>query len=272
MANILIVTRGLPSLIYPSVELGRRLAAANHRVTIAGDDDARVLARHHHLGFLLLEPDGYDAFLREDAGRSAIERLRTFRCRRGRARASLGVDGFAAVLRRDRPDLVLVNGEMHAHIIVAAAIGQPVALLNSFVSIWRQAGLPPPHHLARPGAGWKGTAARDVAALAEPARAQAGVVAGWSARGTPGAIACPCCSTWHVLWASTRVRWTPAVADPVHYRRLPILSLHALEFEFRHRPPDHVHYVGPMILACPARSRAVSRGSRASRGALRPPS
>jgi UDP:flavonoid glycosyltransferase YjiC (YdhE family) len=35
---------------------------------------------------------------------------------------------------------------------------------------------------------------------------------------------------------------------PFTYRRLPVLSLHALDFEFPHRPPDHVHYVGPMIL------------------------
>jgi UDP:flavonoid glycosyltransferase YjiC (YdhE family) len=35
---------------------------------------------------------------------------------------------------------------------------------------------------------------------------------------------------------------------PFTYRRLPALSLHALEFEFPHRPPEHVHYVGPMVL------------------------
>jgi UDP:flavonoid glycosyltransferase YjiC (YdhE family) len=35
---------------------------------------------------------------------------------------------------------------------------------------------------------------------------------------------------------------------PFTYRRLPVLSLHALEFEFPHRPPDRVHYVGPMVL------------------------
>jgi UDP:flavonoid glycosyltransferase YjiC (YdhE family) len=35
---------------------------------------------------------------------------------------------------------------------------------------------------------------------------------------------------------------------PFTYRRLPALSLHALEFEFPHVPPDHVHYVGPMVL------------------------
>jgi MGT family glycosyltransferase len=35
---------------------------------------------------------------------------------------------------------------------------------------------------------------------------------------------------------------------PFTYRRLPTLSLHALEIEFPHRPPSWVHYVGPMVL------------------------
>jgi UDP:flavonoid glycosyltransferase YjiC (YdhE family) len=35
---------------------------------------------------------------------------------------------------------------------------------------------------------------------------------------------------------------------PWTYRRLPVLSLHALEFDFPHQPPARVHYVGPMVL------------------------
>jgi UDP:flavonoid glycosyltransferase YjiC (YdhE family) len=46
----------------------------------------------------------------------------------------------------------------------------------------------------------------------------------------------------------------PAEADtgqwliPFTYRRLPVLSLHALEFELPHRPPRNAHYVGPLLL------------------------
>lgn len=249
MANLLIVTRGLPSLVYPAVELGRRLAAANHGVTLAGDDNARTLAQGHHLDFRLLEPGGYDAFLRDDRARPLTERLTQRQTRRARARAALAVDGFAAALERDRQDLVLINGEMHEHIIVAVAAGVRVVLLNSFVSIWRRRGLPPPHHRVRPGAGWKGT--------------QTGMSLLWQ----------------NLRLRKLRRRWLEWVRDagadrvsvlhdlarsvgfdprgfddrqwliPFTYRRLPVLSLHALEFEFPHRPPDHVHYVGPMILA-----------------------
>ena len=63
MASIIVVTSGLPSVVYPSVELARRLAAAGHRLTLAGLPDSRALVEHHGLDFLPLEPSRYqDAF------------------------------------------------------------------------------------------------------------------------------------------------------------------------------------------------------------------
>jgi zeaxanthin glucosyltransferase len=35
---------------------------------------------------------------------------------------------------------------------------------------------------------------------------------------------------------------------PFTYREMPALCTHALEFEFPHEPPAHVHYLGPLIL------------------------
>jgi UDP:flavonoid glycosyltransferase YjiC (YdhE family) len=67
MASILIVTRGLPSVVYQSVELARRLAAAGHRLTFAGDAGARPLVEHHGLAFLGLDPDRFEQFLEDDA-------------------------------------------------------------------------------------------------------------------------------------------------------------------------------------------------------------
>jgi zeaxanthin glucosyltransferase len=248
MAHLLIVTRGLASLVYPAIELARRLAAAGHRVTFAGDETAGAVAAEHHLGFLRLDPDAYDTFLRADRRSWTAARWANRRARGAQARAALLPGAYAAALERDPPDLVLINGEMHEHIIATAAAGVEMALLNSFVSIWRAPGLPPPHHLARPGTGWRGSRI------------------GMSL-------------LWHNLrLRKLRKRWLAWVRDagcdretvlrdlahaagleselddrqwliPFTYRRFPVLSLHAAEFEFPHRPPDHVHPVGPMILA-----------------------
>ncbi len=248
MANLLIVARGLPSLVYPAVELARRLAAANHHVVIAGDAEAGALAQPHQVGFLPLEPCAFEAFVSQDESRSTVERLRHLRQRRLRGRASMAVDGFVHYLRRDRPDLVLVNGEMHAHIMAAASSGTPVALLNTFASIWRQRGLPPPHHLARPGVGWLGTPA-GMALLWEHLRVRKRYRR-WLERLRH--VGCDRASVLRDFGRS--VGFDVSQLDdrqwliPFTYRHLPVLSLHALEFEFPHRPPDRVHYVGPMIL------------------------
>jgi len=249
MANILIVTRGLPSLVYPGVELARRLAAAGHCVTVAGDPDDRRLVEHHALAFLPLEPGGYEEFLKTDHSVPRLTRLMNVRRRRGLASESLGMRGFVEAVRGVRADLLLINGEMHEHIITASGAGMRVALLNSFVSIWRQPGVPPPHHVARPGTGWRGT--------------RAGMSLLWGALRVRKwwrvwhdrclRIGCDHTSVLRKLSREVGFDFAREIDAsqwliPFTYRRLPALTLHALEFEFPHRPPDHVRYVGPMVL------------------------
>ena len=249
MANILTVTRGLPSVLYSSVELARRLASDGHRVIFAGAPDARRLVEHLRLDFLPLESSRYEEFLYADGRAGALERLLHVRRRRERALQSLGVASFARAVRELRPDLILINGEMHEHIIAAWAAGLPMALLSSFVSIWRQPGLPPPHHFVRPGVGWKGTRLGISLlwqALRLEKRRRAALL--WAQR-----IGCDRLSLLRLLARDAGLDFRRETdgrqwLKPFTYRRLPVLSLHALEFEFPHRPPERVHYVGPMVL------------------------
>jgi zeaxanthin glucosyltransferase len=264
LAHILILTRGLPSLVYSALELSRRLAAAGHRVTFGGDDATRALASSCGLDFLPLDPDGYDDFLRADRRRGWVSRYANARGRRHEARAALRLAGFRERLEHDRPDLVLVNGEMHAHVMAAFGAGVSVALLNTFVSVWRVPGMPPPHHLARPGVGWRGTSA-GIALLWENLRLRK-MRRRWIARVRDAG-----CDRLSILRDLAREAGMDAEdlderqwLIPFTYRRLPVLSLHAREFEFPHRPPEHVHYVGPMILA----SRADGPLSPADRARL----
>jgi UDP:flavonoid glycosyltransferase YjiC (YdhE family) len=249
MAHILIVTRGLPSLLYPSVELGRRLAAAGHRVTFATRAEDRGLVELYRLEFLPLDPSRYDEFVAADAGVAALRRLLNLRLRREQARASLGVDGFVQAVQDMRPDLVLINGEMHEHVIAASTTGASIVLLNSFVSIWRQPGLPPPHAPVRPGVGWKGSRP-GIALLWLVLRLRKWRRA-WVQK--VQRMGCDQLSTLKGLAEDSDFDFDRETDDsqwliPFTYRHLPVLSLHALEFEFPHRPPDRVHYVGPMVL------------------------
>jgi UDP:flavonoid glycosyltransferase YjiC (YdhE family) len=253
MAHILTVTRGLPSVVYQAVEVARRLVAAGHEVIFAGDPEARTLVTSHGIGFHPLALDGFETFADADARLPLARRVRERRARTRRAIESLGIAEFSAELRRLHPDLLLINGEMHAHVLAAIAAGVPVAILNSFVSIWRKPGLPPPHHLARPGVGWRGSRTGmwllwETLRLRKRARV---------ARERLRRAGCDRVAVYRALARQLGVdfdRETDAGhwLIPFTYRRCPALTLHAVEFEFPHEPPRHVRYVGPMVL----RSRA----------------
>jgi UDP:flavonoid glycosyltransferase YjiC (YdhE family) len=249
VATILCVTSGLPSVVYGSVELARRLAAAGHRVIYAGLPDARQLAEHHRLEFVPLAPSRYAEFLAADASRGPLDRLSSLRRRRERATSALAVDAFARAVRDAGADLVLVNGEMHEHVIAAVGAGAPVALLNTFVSIWRRPGLPPPHCLVRPGVGWRGSRA-GIALLWLALRLRKRLRA-WSHRCRR--LGCDRLAILRSLARQSGFDFRRETDDgqwlrPFTYRRLPVLSLHAAEFELPHRAPEQVVYVGPMVL------------------------
>lgn len=249
MATILCVTSGFEALLYSSLELSRRLEAAGHRVVFVSEPETAPVVAAQGIAFRRLPPSGYDAFLAADAQRSGWERWATRHRRRREAAQASAAGSLLDTIRDVDPDLILIDIELHEQIVGAIATGVRTALLNSFASIWRRRGLPPPHHLVCPGRGWSGSA---------PGLA----LRWWMLRGRK----------W-LRMASQRLRRagcdrvsvlremaTDLGVDldryidfgqwliPFSYRGLPVLSLHALEYEFPHAPPPHVHYVGPMVL------------------------
>jgi UDP:flavonoid glycosyltransferase YjiC (YdhE family) len=249
MASLLLVTNGPAGMRFSTIELGRRLRAAGHEVTVLADGEAEALVRHHGLAFRSLPAGSTAPRAVEDRGTGWSKRWRQRQGRREAAILASGARDLADPLRAVQPDLVLLDGEMQEHVIVAAASGVPLALTNTFCSIWRQAGSPPPHTDIRPGQGWQGT--------------RFGTGAAWTA---------------FLLRKRFRERWRwldQAGADrvsvlrtlakkqgfdfrgradagqwliPRTYPAYPALSLHALEFEFSDQPPENVHFTGPLVL------------------------
>jgi UDP:flavonoid glycosyltransferase YjiC (YdhE family) len=247
--RILCVTSGLAGMLYSSVELARRLAADGHHLIVASFASARDLIEHHGFEYLELEPSRYEEFLEQDGDTNPVNRLVRLRHRRRRAAEAIGLGSFLSSAEEIRPDLMLIDGEMHEHIITASKTGARIALLNTFCSIWRRPGLPPPHHLARPGVGWKGS--------------RFGIWFLWKAlrlrklgkawRLKLRRVGCDRQSILRVLAEDASFdlsRETDASQwlIPFTYRNLPVLSVHAREFDFPHQPLSTVHYVGPMVL------------------------
>ncbi|MEM9555248.1 MAG: glycosyltransferase [Acidobacteriota bacterium] len=253
MARLLIVTDGLRSVVYPAVELGRRLAAAGHAVTIAGPSSARDPAERLGLAYRPLAPSRLPDFAVRDARRGLLDRLRHLGARRADALESLATDDFVATLRAVDPELVLLDGELHAQIVVAlgrfpAASGR-VVLLNSFCAVWRRPGLPPPHRLVRPGIGWRGSRP-SIALLWLALRLRKA----WRRRAQGlRRIGCDLASLLHHLARVHGVDLRREIDTghwliPWTYRRLPVFSLHSRAFDFPHEPPPQVTYLGPMML------------------------
>jgi UDP:flavonoid glycosyltransferase YjiC (YdhE family) len=249
MAEILAVTDGPTGVRNSIIELCRRLAAAGHTLTFAGEASARQPAEHHGLGFRALETNGLDGFHAADSERGFVDRVRRLPERRRAAAASTGVEHFAKLFDALNPDLALIDGEMHECVVATAVTGVRSALLNTFASIWRRPGLPPSHTFIRPGVGWRGS--------------RTGIALAWNAfllrkraRQLRLRIRHVGCDRISVLRAVSRDAGfdLDLEADPNQwlipftYPRFPALSLHALEFEFPHEPAPGVQYVGPMVL------------------------
>lgn len=248
MGSLLCITSGLTGILFSSLELARRLSAAGHELTYASFSEVRQTVEDHGFRFLQLAPSRYQEFLRADAESSAFERLRNLDRRRQQATDAMAVGDLADAIRTVDPDLLLIDGEMHEHIIAVWATGVPIVLLNTFASIWQRPGLPPPHHFVQPGTGWKGS--RIGTWLLWRNLRLRKIRTAWVQRARH--MGCDRLSILRRLAGEVGFELA-AEADfnqwpiPFTYRHLPVLSLHALEFEFPHEPPGRVHYLGPMI-------------------------
>ena len=244
MATLLLVTNGPAGMRFGTIELGRRLRAAGHEITVLADRSAEALVRHHGLGFLPLSPAGDGT---GDAG--WLRRWKERHARRDAALAASGARDLAGHLRSTRPDLVLLDGEMQEHVIAAATSDVPLVLMNTFCSIWRQAGSPPPHTEIQPGQGWRGS--------------RFGIWLAWTAflgrkkvRERMLWLKQAGCDRVSVLKMFARERGFSFRRDaeagqwliPRTYPAFPVISLHASEFDFAAEPPERVHYVGPQVL------------------------
>lgn len=222
MAHIACITNGLTGLLLASFEMVRRLRAAGHQITYLAPASARDAAIREGLSFEEL-PD-----LEVDA--------------------ETAMAGFAARLKALSFDLVLIDTELPEAVLSAQAAGLKTVLLNTWMSIWKHPNLPPLHRSIKPGVGFHGTSL--------------GMQLAWLRHLMTRRLMDAARALWH--GRRYRVAAMRAYAErigfphrrefdfdnwllPFSFRTMPILVLHAHEFEFPHKPRQHVHYAGPMV-------------------------
>lgn len=269
MARIAFLTSAYTSILNANVELARLLQAAGHHITYASPYDVDRVVTANRLAFQKLshpiEARGYAyAGLEQHVQSSAhpssnlvrmqrkltgwLAKLPTARQRQQAAIQTLGLPHIRQELAELSADLLLIDIELAESIIAARSLAIPIALTSTWISVWKQPGLPPLHDVTLPGEGWQGdrlglewrwwrfrweqwsqrqyhrlrTAGCDRVSILERYAKDVGVT----------------------FWDDIDLyQWLL----PCSYRSIPILSLNAYEFDFPHDPPPHAHYLGPSI-------------------------
>jgi UDP:flavonoid glycosyltransferase YjiC (YdhE family) len=256
LASILYITNGMASTLNASFALARRLIAAGH--TVAYSSHAAIAQQ--------VEAQGHPFFpLARD--RRLAERMAAdprpppgrpiafagwLRRRRALRADSIADRELENLVARLAPDLLLIDIEMHAAIIVTDGLRLPVLLPIAWFTIYRQPDLPPLHTALEPGAGsraitlawWRLQLASSLLRL----RGRLWLPRFWRPLtwGTIniGDLAALARSRGYDLKARTdRSQWL----RPHLYRNATVLSFNVREMELPHTPHPDLHYVGPMI-------------------------
>lgn len=248
MAHIVCITHGMAGLLYSSFELLRRLEAAGHRITYASTADVEAAVKAQGFAYRQLPLNTTSQVLARDRTKGRLVQLCSIPQRRQLMVEAMGVTQFPSMLRELKPDLLLVDLEMHPHIVSAAPLGITIALLSPWMSIWKRPGMPPLHKEIIPEVGWRGRRfGLELVWLRFRLRKLRKRWRQW--RDSVG-----------IDWVSVMRQHARATGFPFRkevelhhwqipfsYRSLPVLCLRTWELEFPHEPRPNVFYVGPMV-------------------------
>ncbi|MEO0732774.1 MAG: nucleotide disphospho-sugar-binding domain-containing protein [Bacteroidota bacterium] len=232
MADLLITITGLTGITNASLELGRRLQAAGHTVTLAAPRD--LGERVEAAGFTFLQLPLIDERTEVLASREA-------------ALARTDPTAFVAELDARKPDLLLCDVELHEYIITAWGRKQNLLLLSQWYSLWDRPGLPYLRHATIPGKGFAGSRLgmwlswqRIKFDRWRMHRRRALRFGGKERRSVLLALA----KREDFPRRFIRKSFWPG---PFTYSELPVMALAPYEMEFPHVPRPDLHYAGPMV-------------------------
>ncbi len=254
MAHIVCITSGLTGILYASFELVRRLEAGGHTITYASPKEVGEKVRANGIRYEQLPGINFFPAPELPRFRGGLRKLQRwwYRWRQARSQSqsaiqNLGMADFRERLDRWSPDLLLIDVELHEHLMTAVSERVPTVLLSQWFSLWPSPGLPPLLHDTLPGMGWRGSE--------------------WGLRWAWQKV------RWQRWWMFAKKRWRSVGTNrrsvllaygrqvgfpkewmrenywpgPITYQGLPVLSMTLWEMEFPHPPRPQLHYVGAMV-------------------------
>lgn len=164
MAKILCMTTGLTGILNASFELTSRLESMGHLVTCASPAEVGEKVRAQGFKYLQLGAINYEPAPTVPDYQGALRKVKRLshklinvRKRRKHAVDALGMDLFLDQMKVVSPDLVIVDIELHEHIMTLFTAKYNVLLLSQWFSTWDGKGLPPIQSDIIPGNGSKGS-------------------------------------------------------------------------------------------------------------------
>jgi len=251
MAHIICITSGLRGILYASFGMLRQLEQRGHQITYACPKEVGDIVTANGFPYLQLPPTNFfpapDLPAFSSKWKRLLYKFRYAKRLQKQAVTNLGMDVFGEKIDELNPDLLLIDVELHEHLMTAIAKNRPTILLSQWFSLWNRKGLPPLLEDTIPGKGWRGS--------------ELGIRWAW----------------WKIqvqrklIFLKTKIRtggtnrrsvlrlYAKSIGFPVKYIKenywpgpftyseLPVLSMTLEELEFPHDKRPNLYYVGLMI-------------------------
>jgi len=157
------MTSGLTGILHASFEMVRRLEAAGHQVSYACPHQVGDIVGAQGISYFQLPKVNFEPapplpepIAQQGKWKRTLYKLRNSQQRQSAAIQSLNLDPFLTLLEEQAPDLLLIDIELHDHIIIAVAKGWPTVLISQWFASWERPGLPAISSTLIPGQSWRG--------------------------------------------------------------------------------------------------------------------
>ncbi|MGJ8585619.1 MAG: glycosyltransferase [Marinosulfonomonas sp.] len=250
MARIVLIASGITSPLMSQLALAQRLSARGHQICFIAPETSKHLIVYAGFDFCAIQTPSITTFNPLLPHPNGLDRMRPG-CRKNRALEALNsLDLFVLKdhLKSVRPDIVMIDCELHAHIIVSLGLRLRVVLTTNMFLSRPSFKAPPLHYRQVPGSGvmgspigvaaqWVYYLARKFAVIGKNAVIDWGadhpsallVLARQEGVNLPTLLRLLC---WQMPWAYN----------------LPTLIMLPRALDLPTKASAELHYVGPMIL------------------------
>jgi UDP:flavonoid glycosyltransferase YjiC (YdhE family) len=256
MAKIICVTSGLTGILNASFEVVERLSRRGHEVICAAPVDIADKAFAQGILYKVLPPLKCNTSPALPKFKGPLKKismlaylLKNISKRRKKALEVTDPHYFVDLIKEYKPDLLILDIELHEYIIKAYALEIPFVLLSQWFSIWRRPALPYLLSETIPGEGLEGTRFMmqynwlKVKVNRWMKFSRIGLYSGFTDRRS-------------ILLAFAKDEKFPSKyigenywPGPFLYNNLPVISMTEESLEFPHNKRPELYYAGPVVNA-----------------------